>query len=271
MNDGGTADAGHGGSGSTCPAVVRPRARLHAQRAVHSGTCSDGVCCNINCDKCGSCNTPAALGTCIPIPAGTDPEGECQDSASDPTGMCKGFCNGQARCTYPAAGTTCGTCKACNGVGLCNIKPEDDTACGTIDCDSLDTTCIDYNDLTTQALRLARRLQGAEHGRELHGLHQHVHGRRRQPAPGGGGGGGGAAPARAAATGSGGQRWRRQRHGGSSTTGGGGTGGADGGGTAGTAGGGGGGCCSVGGADTPTGWWRCWSSRLSSITRRRRR
>ncbi len=48
------------------------------------------------------------------------------------------------------SGTTCGTCKACDGAGLCNVMPDDDTTCGVIDCDGLDTTCIDYHDLTTK-------------------------------------------------------------------------------------------------------------------------
>ena len=56
-----------------------------------SGTCSDGVCCNVNCGKCGSCNTPGTEGTCIPIAAGTDPENECMDSASDPTRHVQGL------------------------------------------------------------------------------------------------------------------------------------------------------------------------------------
>jgi MYXO-CTERM domain-containing protein len=86
----------------------------------------------------------------VPTPAGTDPDGECIDSASDPGGKCGGLCDGHARCLYPAAGTSCGTCKACNGASLCNITPDDDDACGTIDCDQLDTSCLDYHDITSR-------------------------------------------------------------------------------------------------------------------------
>jgi hypothetical protein len=40
-----------------------------------SGFCADGVCCASACDQtCESCDT---TGTCVPTPAGTDPDGEC--------------------------------------------------------------------------------------------------------------------------------------------------------------------------------------------------
>ena len=69
-----------------------------------SGTCSDGVCCNVNCDKCGSCNRPrrwAPASRSRPAPirrwsAWTTP-------AIRPA-MCKGFCNGQAALHLPGGG-----------------------------------------------------------------------------------------------------------------------------------------------------------------------
>jgi MYXO-CTERM domain-containing protein len=87
------------------------------------------------------------VGTCVPTAAGTDPNHDCIDSASDPTGVCGGKCNGQWACEFPAAGTSCGTCKQCDGASKCSVKPEDDNACGVIDCDQLDTSCMDYRDL----------------------------------------------------------------------------------------------------------------------------
>jgi MYXO-CTERM domain-containing protein len=146
--DGGTSDGGS--AGATCPKVFDLGHACDRNAQCASGTCSDGVCCNVNCDKCGSCNLPGTIGTCMPVPAGTDPNNDCIDSASDPTGKCGGMCDGHAKCIFPAAGSTCGTCKACNGAGLCNIKPDDDDACGTIDCDTLDTSCADYHDLTAK-------------------------------------------------------------------------------------------------------------------------
>jgi hypothetical protein len=140
-----------GGTKSTCPVRFDLGHACLRNTQCNSNTCSDGVCCDKNCDKCGSCNTPGKEGTCIPIPAGTDPEKECQSNASDPMGKCAGLCNGQAACQYPLAGTSCGLCAACDGSGLCNQLPpsKDDSACGTIDCSGLNTmACRQYSDLT---------------------------------------------------------------------------------------------------------------------------
>jgi hypothetical protein len=141
---------GDGGVSSSCPTLFTLGHACDRDKQCDSGTCSDGVCCNINCNQCGSCNLPGTVGTCVPVPAGTDPNNDCIDSASDPGMKCGGMCDGHARCLFPAAGTSCGTCKACNGGGLCNIKPEDDDVCGAIDCDTLDTSCMDFHDLTTK-------------------------------------------------------------------------------------------------------------------------
>jgi len=62
-------------------------------------------------------------------------------------------CNGtSATCptdTFKPAQADCGICKECDGFGYCNLMPSDDADCGTIDCDELDTTCRDYQDLTS--------------------------------------------------------------------------------------------------------------------------
>jgi hypothetical protein len=142
--------AGDGGVNSSCPLLFDLGHACDRDKQCAQGVCSDGVCCNINCDKCGACNLPGTVGTCVTVPAGTDPNNDCIDSASDPTGKCGGMCDGHARCLFPAAGSSCGTCKACNGGGLCNLKPDDDDTCGTIDCDLLDTSCMDFQDLTTK-------------------------------------------------------------------------------------------------------------------------
>lgn len=106
-----------------------------------------GVCCDRDCRACGTCNLPGKVGTCVPTEAGTDPNHDCIDSASDPSGKCGGRCNGQWACEFPAAGTSCGTCKQCDGASKCSVKPDDDDICGVIDCDQLDTSCMDYRDL----------------------------------------------------------------------------------------------------------------------------
>jgi len=111
---------------------------------------SSGLCCDRDCHACGSCNLPGKEGTCVPALAGTDPNHDCIDSASDPSGVCGGKCDGQWACQFPAMGTSCGLCKVCDGAAKCNVMPEDDTACGVIDCDGLDTSCSDYHDLQSK-------------------------------------------------------------------------------------------------------------------------
>jgi hypothetical protein len=145
--DGGT-DAG---GSSSCPSAFPLGHACDRNAQCLSGTCSDGVCCNINCDQCGSCNLVGSVGTCMPVPAGTDPNGDCIYSASDPSGKCGGTCDGHARCVFPAAGSTCGLCSTCDGAGKCNVKPDDDTACNTIACSGLNaaSNCVHYNDIKT--------------------------------------------------------------------------------------------------------------------------
>ena len=130
-----------------------------------------------------------------PVPASRSRPGRSRarrasDSASDPTGKCSGMCNGHAHCTYPAAGTTCGTCKACNGVGLCNINAgRTTTTCGTIDCDGLEhDRAWTYQDLTTNRCGSLGRCKAANTAASCTDLHQHLHGR-----DGGTGAGGSAA------------------------------------------------------------------------------
>jgi hypothetical protein len=85
-----------------------------------SGYCIDGYCCSGSCDgTCESCAVPSSLGTCSPIAANTDPDGECVGVHPD----CGATCNGSGQCDFPAIGTTCGLCRACDGVGRCSEKP----------------------------------------------------------------------------------------------------------------------------------------------------
>ncbi len=121
-----------------------------------TGSCADGVCCDTACTGvCESCNQGGSTGKCLPIAAGTDPDGECKPLAltTDDAGTgddgggdggtlnlpeagvsgmetpCAGSCNGMRACAYPGSATTCGTkfCNdsttlgrlACNGGGHC--------------------------------------------------------------------------------------------------------------------------------------------------------
>jgi hypothetical protein len=111
-----------------------------------SGHCVDKVCCRTACDKtCETCSLDvSSSGTCKPVPQGKNPDKECLGKDV----QCGGLCDGKGQCDFPGAGTTCGKCMACDGTGQCNATPKDDSACGVIDCDKLDTACRDYADLT---------------------------------------------------------------------------------------------------------------------------
>ena len=102
--------------------------------------------------------TPAAAATCQArrAPASrarrhrSQPRLHRQRERSD--GMCGGKCDGQwavtsRRRARPAA------CARSATAPPCNVMPEDDTACGVIDCDGLDTSCSDYHDLRASAAR----------------------------------------------------------------------------------------------------------------------
>ena len=110
-----------------------------------AGFCKDGVCCNTACDQqCESCALSSSVGTCAAIPANTFSKDDCQGAHT----KCGGLCNSQKKCDYPTVGTLCGTCMGCDGSGKCTKTPLDDSSCGVIDCDQLDTKCRDYLDLT---------------------------------------------------------------------------------------------------------------------------
>ena len=88
------------------------------------GFCVDGVCCNTSCSGvCASCVIEGNVGTCKPVLAGTDPQGECSTA-----GTCGGTCNGMGACTAATPGQPCGTCRTCNGSGQC-VPSADGTSC----------------------------------------------------------------------------------------------------------------------------------------------
>jgi MYXO-CTERM domain-containing protein len=112
-----------------------------------SDICVDQTCCKTECTKtCQSCAVSGSKGTCTYITQGQDPDGECIGKHT----KCGGACDGKGQCEFPGVGTICGLCKACDGTGSCNSKPTDDDNCGTIDCDKLDTSCVDYHDIKTE-------------------------------------------------------------------------------------------------------------------------
>jgi len=267
---------GDGGvdGGSQCPPQLPLGSACTRDTQCLSGTCAiprnatSGVCCNTQCSTCGSCD---ATGQCQPYAAGTDPNGDCMDNQSDPTHQCGGKCDGHAHCSYSLAGTTCGKCKACDGAGLCDKTPDDDTMCGPIDCDMLTTSCRVYQDITS------KRCGGFGTCKQANNVGTCTVFTDSCPTDGGTGTGGSTGPGTGGAGGStggssggGAGRGGTTGAGGAGTTGtAGATGNKDGG--AGAGGGGGGGCCSVGGSDMPTSLGTLLVLACVMIARRRRR
>lgn len=127
------ADACH----SVCESDAQCRDGFHCQQAVcvadrllgaacvrpgqcASGQCVDGVCCDSTCgDLCHRCDLADALGSCSPLPAGADPDEEC-----DGVGDCGGACDGAGGCALPGEETACGPCARCDGAGGCTVLVE---------------------------------------------------------------------------------------------------------------------------------------------------
>ncbi|RLB58796.1 MAG: hypothetical protein DRI34_03840 [Deltaproteobacteria bacterium] len=80
-----------------------------------SSHCIDGVCCADICTApCHRCDVAGSPGTCTPVPAGQDPDGECSGQ-----GLCAGSCDGQGGCQYPGPLTVCDVCVRCDNAGHC--------------------------------------------------------------------------------------------------------------------------------------------------------
>ena len=84
-----------------------------------SGSCVDGKCCgapcNGACQACAAVKTGVADGTCAPVVAGTDPDGDCPDQGASSCGM-DGACDGAGACRLHPSGTACGATSCTNGV-----------------------------------------------------------------------------------------------------------------------------------------------------------
>jgi len=54
-----------------------------------TGECVDGVCCGNPCEgPCLACDLPDRVGTCTPVPAFEDPDGDCEVGVCDGSGRC---------------------------------------------------------------------------------------------------------------------------------------------------------------------------------------
>jgi hypothetical protein len=93
-----------------------------------SGFCVDGVCCDRACGgdclACSMAKTGVGSGTCAPIIAGTDPDGECDDDGPESCGD-DGTCDGVGACRQYPDGTICaaGCCDGSgNGAKVCQFS-----------------------------------------------------------------------------------------------------------------------------------------------------
>lgn len=97
-----------------------------------SGHCSDGVCCEEECNKgCRSCALPDTKGLCRPVAEGTpDPRGMCNDKGASSC-QTNGLCGVAGDCAVYPAGTECAPAdcadtdkfvvpaRTCDGAGRC--------------------------------------------------------------------------------------------------------------------------------------------------------
>ena len=79
-----------------------------------NGNCVDDVCCGSPCDgTCESCGLAGSLGSCTPIPAGTDPDGECLPEKCQGNALvAAATCSATQACEF-AAGVACTGQYAC--------------------------------------------------------------------------------------------------------------------------------------------------------------
>lgn len=98
-----------------------PGAPCNVPQDCASGFCVDGLCCDSACDEiCEHCDT---TGTCVPTPAGTDPDGEC--------GACQ-TCDGNQGCSACLPSQQCPQMATddCDRVQVC-VECTSDVQCQT--------------------------------------------------------------------------------------------------------------------------------------------
>jgi hypothetical protein len=136
-----------GGTGDL-PMNLPLGASCQVKAQCQSGQCADQRCCAEACEgTCRSCALAGSEGTCLQVPAGQDPRGDCK--GDDPA--CAGSCDQSGQCSYPAAGGSCGSpvcqdgaLKTCNSQGSClpGAKGCNGFAC-TPSGDACKTSCTD--------------------------------------------------------------------------------------------------------------------------------
>jgi len=118
-----------------------------------SGACADGICCDSpctgSCVACVEALTRTTTGTCAPIPAGTDPDAECETEDPATCGT-SGLCDGVGACALFSADTLCASSSCsgavesrpalCDGAGTC--AEQGTAACAPYECNG--TVCANH-------------------------------------------------------------------------------------------------------------------------------
>jgi len=111
----------HCGAGGQCePDAALGGSCINAGDCDDGVFCIDGVCCNSVCEElCRRCDVAGSVGICAPVPAGQDPDQECDEDTCRP-----GTCDGAGACAVQPALTDCGVCASCDSSGNCNQYDE---------------------------------------------------------------------------------------------------------------------------------------------------
>jgi hypothetical protein len=120
-----------------------------------SGFCVDGFCCESACaGTCRACDVAGSEGSCVPVPAGEDPAGECQRGPVRGCGL-DGTCDGSGACRKYPVGTECapGACvganeiaaATCNAAGMCQPGASRSCAPNVCNGDSCSSRCSDQS------------------------------------------------------------------------------------------------------------------------------
>jgi hypothetical protein len=119
---------GHVCTGGACLKAAGVACSAGAECA--SAHCADSVCCDAPCDgTCSRCDLAGTVGVCTSIPAGIDPDDECEAREASTCGT-TGACSGSGSCQLHPPGAVCSgaTCSdgdtvalagACDGAGTC--------------------------------------------------------------------------------------------------------------------------------------------------------
>lgn len=106
------------------------------------GRCADASEVGGACDASDG-GADCAMGTCSGGICKLTQGSPCASAAQCTTG----FCVDNVCCNTACNDAVCAACDVPGNAGTC-AKPEDDPACGIIDCDGLDRSCRNYHDLT---------------------------------------------------------------------------------------------------------------------------